>query len=192
MSEIYCTACKDKVTLHADATFACSCEGPINPLDGGDPIPETWEMHGGDTDVYHELRRGADVEKAYQKAALAALDIQITIPRWGRPNGETQAQFKVRFDADCKRAYRAHIQEAKNWTERRAITGPLYAEGLAMWQAGREVSEIHKLLKERGLNVGHPQDSDDHSAVRKGIERTAELIQLDRRPAKNRKRTPSF
>ena len=68
MSEIYCTACKDKVTLHADATFACSCEGPINPLDGGDPIPETWEMHGGDTDVYHELRRGADVEKAYQKA----------------------------------------------------------------------------------------------------------------------------
>jgi hypothetical protein len=70
MENIYCTACKDKVTLqHADATFACSCEGPINPLDGGDPIPDAWEMPGEDADsVYYELRKVAAAEKAHQEA----------------------------------------------------------------------------------------------------------------------------
>jgi hypothetical protein len=68
MENIYCTACKEKITIHADATFACGCEGPIDPMDGGDPIPASWEMPGEDADsVYHELRRAAQAEKHYQE-----------------------------------------------------------------------------------------------------------------------------
>ena len=72
METIYCTACNEKVTLHADCTFACSCEGPINPLDGGAPIPESWEMPGEDADsVYYELRRAVGAEKHYQSIGCA-------------------------------------------------------------------------------------------------------------------------
>ncbi len=51
-----------------------------------------------------------------------------------------------------------------------------------MWQAGRKLSDIHKALKDRGLNVGRPGDSDFNSAISKGLDRMAKLIQLDRRP----------
>lgn len=69
MENIYCTSCKDKVTLHADATFTCSCEGPIDPLDGGDPVPASWEMPGEDADsVYYWLRKAANTEKAFREA----------------------------------------------------------------------------------------------------------------------------
>ena len=69
METIYCTTCNEKVTLHADAEFYCGCEGGINPLDGGDPIPATWEIPGEDADsVYHELRRLAKAELAFQEA----------------------------------------------------------------------------------------------------------------------------
>lgn len=65
---IYCRACSQRVTLHADFTFACACEGPIDPLDGGDPIPARWEMPGEDSDsVYAELRRAADAARYYAR-----------------------------------------------------------------------------------------------------------------------------
>lgn len=67
---IYCTTCNTPVTLHADCTFACACEGPINALDGGDPIPAGWEIPGEDADsVYHELRRAVQAELDYQARA---------------------------------------------------------------------------------------------------------------------------
>lgn len=77
MTTIYCTACDERLTLHADGTFACACEGPINPLDGGDPIPETWEMPGEDADsVYRELRRIAAAE-AVNDALLGVTVISV-------------------------------------------------------------------------------------------------------------------
>lgn len=79
MENIYCKSCKEKVTLHADATFACACEGPINPLDGGDPIPESWEIPGEDADsVYHELRRATEAEKHYQDIQAATFEERFT------------------------------------------------------------------------------------------------------------------
>lgn len=67
MQTIYCKDCNETVTLHADCTFACACEGPINPLDGGDPLPDSWTMPGEDSDsVYIALRRAAENEKHYQ------------------------------------------------------------------------------------------------------------------------------
>lgn len=69
---IYCTECDETVTLHADARFTCACEGPIDPLDGGDPIPATWEMPGEDADsVYYALRAAAQAEIHFQEAEQA-------------------------------------------------------------------------------------------------------------------------
>jgi hypothetical protein len=115
-------------------------------------------------------------------ALAEALSVRVTVPPWDRPSGETQRQFKSRFYAACDRAYAEHVQAGKEWTERQQIDEPLYIDGLAMWQAGRTLSEIHSLLAERGLNVGrNPKDSDYNSAISKGLDRVADCIRLDRR-----------
>lgn len=111
-----------------------------------------------------------------------AFSVQFAIPRWDLANGETESHFRARFNAECSRIRAEHIKKSKEWTERRAIQEPRYVEGLAMWQAGRKLSDIHKALEDRGLNVGRPGDSDFNSAISKGLDRMAKLIQLDRRP----------
>ena len=47
---IYCTACNEKVTMRADYSFACGCQGPIELRNGGDPMPETWRGHQMDAE----------------------------------------------------------------------------------------------------------------------------------------------
>lgn len=60
MENIYCTDCNTKIIIHADGSCACSCQGLINPCAGGDPIPDTWEMRGEDSDsVAYELCRAS-------------------------------------------------------------------------------------------------------------------------------------
>jgi hypothetical protein len=110
----------------------------------------------------------------------AEFPIKISIPPWNRPGCETEQQFKERFDAACTHVFHEHVREAKEWTKRATIEERRYIDALAMWQAGWRLSEIHKTLR---LNVGRdPGDSDYNSAISKGIDRIAKLIQLDRRP----------
>lgn len=107
--------------------------------------------------------------------------IRISIAPWNRPSGETEQQFKDRFYAECNRVFQEHVAQAKEWTERPTITEWRYIHGLAMWQAGQALSEIHSRLAEAGLNVGgqNPKDPDYNSPISKGIKRIARLIQLD-------------
>lgn len=66
METIYCSNCKGKVTIHADYSFACSCEGPIDIQDGGDPLPESWRGHQMDADeTLLNLRYAAHLEELY-------------------------------------------------------------------------------------------------------------------------------
>ena len=111
------------------------------------------------------------------------LAIRIEIPAWNRPGGESKKHFKDRFKAECDRVYKTYVEKCDEWTRRRAVVELLYADGLAMWQTGKTLSEVHKLLAEQGLNVGagHPTDSNFNSAISKGLDRIADLIKLDRR-----------
>jgi hypothetical protein len=110
--------------------------------------------------------------------------IRIEIPRWDRANGEEEQEFRSRFDAACANVREDHIRESREWTERRAIEEAHYCEGLAMWQAGWDLSKIHHALIDRGLHVGgqDPKDSNYNSAISKGLSRIAKSIELDRRP----------
>jgi len=68
METIYCTACNEKVTMHADYSFACGCEGPIELRGFGDPMPKTWlghQMDAEETEIV--LRRRASAPFALDK-----------------------------------------------------------------------------------------------------------------------------
>jgi hypothetical protein len=145
----------------------------IHPFEAHEQFP------AGDLEFFNAMG------KSEAEVLAPALATQFAIPRWDRANGETEEDFRTRFNDECKRVRDEHIRESKEWTERRGIEQPLYVDGLAMWQAGRELSHIHRAFKDRGLNVGgDPGDSDYNSAVSKGLDRIAKLIQLDRRPGR--------
>jgi hypothetical protein len=139
------------------------------------PIMWREEFPAGDPEYFSE-------STGESEAAVTA--IRFEIPAWNWPGGEIKSEFKDRFYAVCDRAFTEHVREAREWTSRSAINEPVYSDGLAMWQAGRALREIHSRLHERGLNVGGPDptDSDYNSAISKGLDKRAKLIQLDRRP----------
>ena len=47
---VYCSECNEAVTMHADYSFTCGCEGPIELKDGGDPMPDSWRGYQMDAD----------------------------------------------------------------------------------------------------------------------------------------------
>ena len=115
------------------------------------------------------------------------IHIEIDIPPWNKPSDEMYEQFKDRFYTTCAgacdRAFQEHIDRAKEWTSRPEISEWLYVDGLAMWQAGQNLSEIHSRLDRSGLHVGRdPKDPDYNSAISKGIGSMAARIKLDWRP----------
>ncbi len=148
------------------------------------------EMHvtfpAGDP-TFYSVSTGVSEVQALQDA----LSVRVSVGPWDRPRGETEEQFESRFRAECDRVYHEHVRAAKKWTSRPQIDEMVYADGLAMWQAGRSHSEIHWRLDELHLHVGgpDPKGPDHNSAIGKGLKRIADKIQLDQRPRHNRKRT---
>ena len=41
-STIFCNDCKEKLTMHADGTIACSCATFADPDDANEAIPSGW------------------------------------------------------------------------------------------------------------------------------------------------------
>ena len=112
--------------------------------------------------------------------------IQILIPAWNRPGGEEESSFKKRFYEECDCAFEKHVKEAREWTERLALKEQRYLDGLAMWQAGQTLSQIHSRLEKSGLHVGgqDPRDSNYNSGIKHGLDRVAGRISIDpRKPA---------
>lgn len=70
MTQIYCNECHEAITMHADLSFACECEGPLQLKDGGDPLPDSWRGHQmGAHETEIVLRRMADEERHYSEEA---------------------------------------------------------------------------------------------------------------------------
>lgn len=68
MENIYCKDCDRRVTMHADATFACECEGPIDVIEN-EEIPDCWYMPNADVlELSLALRKATDAERFYQSA----------------------------------------------------------------------------------------------------------------------------
>jgi hypothetical protein len=152
---------------------------PLVCLQWHHPIAMHETFPSGDKEFFSAFTGESEAE-----VIARVFSIPIEIAPWDRANGEEEQEFRSRFDAECGRVREEHIRESLKWTSRRTIVESLYIDGLAMWQAGWELSKIHEALIDRGLHVGgqDPKDSDYNSAISKGLTRIAKLIELDRRP----------
>jgi hypothetical protein len=108
------------------------------------------------------------------------------VPGWDPASGETEQEFKRRLDAERDRFFESERRARQEWTERLTVEEPLYTDGLAMWQAALNLSQIHDRLTRLGLEAG-PPGKDRNSKIQKGLRERARLIQLDRRPPTRRR-----
>lgn len=107
-------------------------------------------------------------------------DIHIEIAPWDRPGGESEHEFRQRFNENCRNVREGHVEEIKkqHWTTRLKLVRREYIEGLAIWQTKLSLQAVRQHLAAQGTYVGSDSEL---AAIMRGLDQTAGWIQVDRR-----------